>query len=95
MNGDGVLDIVSVNIVSGPDPRDPSGSSFVTTDNLLAVLVGTGDGTFQLQNPTIALGPGVTDVTIGEVTGDQRPDIVVTSVDGATGQVSTLENTCQ
>jgi hypothetical protein len=95
MNGDGILDIVSLSAVYVPDPRVPDGFSFVIADNLLAVLLGKPDGTFQLQDPVISLGPNVTDMTIGEVTGDQRPDIVVSSVDGTTAQVSTLENTCQ
>ena len=65
-------------------------------DYLLAVLIGHPDGTFQLQDKGISLGPNlVTDVTIGEVTGDQRPDIVVSSTDGQTGKTSTWENTCQ
>ena len=96
MNGDGILDIVSVSAVGGPDPSDSSGGAWVITDYLLAVLLGKPDGTFQLQDTAISLGPNpITDVTIGEVTGDQRPDIVVSSVDGQTGQTSTWENTCQ
>jgi len=94
MNGDGILDLVSVASVSGPDPKDPNG--LVTTDNLLSVLIGNSDGTFQLQDAAISLGPNwITNVTIGEVTGDQRPDIVVSSSDGQTGHTSTWENTCQ
>jgi hypothetical protein len=96
MNGDGILDILSVAPVSGPDPKDPNGLATVTTDNLLSVLIGNADGTFQLQDAAISLGPNsITNVTIGEVTGDQRPDIVVSSSDGQTGHTSTWENTCQ
>ena len=93
MNGDGILDLVSVGPVG---QTDPSTNSYVVTDNLLGVLLGNPDGTFLLQDKGISLGPNlVTDVTIGEVTGDQRPDIVVSSTDGQTGKTSTWENTCQ
>ena len=96
MNGDGILDLVSVGPVSGPDPNDPNGLATVTTDNLLAVLIGKPDGTFQLQDTVISLGPNqISDVAIGEVSGDQRPDIVVSSAGGRTGQTSIWENTCQ
>jgi hypothetical protein len=91
LNGDGILDIVNVNV----DGISSSGTSG-NIDFLLAVLIGHPDGTFQLQDKEISLGPNlVTDVTIGEVTGDQRPDIVVSSTDGQTGRTSTWENTCQ
>ena len=96
MNGDGILDLVSVTAVSGPDPNDPNGLATVLTDNLLAVLLGNGDGTFRSQDTAISLGPNpISDVAIGEVSGDQRPDIVVSSAGGKTGQTSTWENTCQ
>jgi len=96
MNGDGILDLVSVAPVSGPDPKDPTGPATVITDNLLSVLIGNPDGTFQLQGAPISLGPNwITNVTIGEVTGDQRPDILVSGADGQTGHTSTWENTCQ
>jgi hypothetical protein len=96
MNGDGILDIVSVSAVSGPDPQDPNGLASIVTDNLLVVLIGEPDGTFHLQDMVISLGPSsISDVAIGEVTGDQRPDIVISSVGGQTGQSSTWENTCQ
>ncbi len=96
MNGDGILDLVSVTAASGPDPNDPNGFATVLTDNLLAVLLGNGDGTFRSPDTAISLGPNpISDVTIGEVSGDQRPDIVVSSVGGQTGQTSTWENTCQ
>jgi hypothetical protein len=96
MNGDGILDIVSVAPVSSPDPKDPRPLATVTTDNLLSVLIGNSDGTFQLQDAAISLGPNwISDVAIGEVTGDQRPDILVSSSDGQTGHTSIWENTCQ
>jgi hypothetical protein len=96
MNGDGILDLVSVTAVSGPDPKDPNGLATVLTDNLLALLLGNGDGTFRSPDTAISLGPNpISDVAIGEVSGDQRPDIVVSSAGGQTGQTSTWENTCQ
>jgi hypothetical protein len=96
MNGDGILDLVSVTAVSGPDPKDPGGHATVTTDNLLGVLLGNGDGTFRSSDTAISLGPNpISDVVIGEVSGDKRPDIVVSSSDGQTEQTSTWENTCQ
>ena len=96
MNGDGVLDLVNVTGVSGPDPTDPNGLATVLTDNLLSVLLGNPDGTFRSQDTAISLGPNpIADVGIGEVSGDQRPDIVVSSAGSPTGQTSTWENTCQ
>jgi hypothetical protein len=96
MNGDGILDLVSVRAVDGPDPKDPSGLATVTTDNLLAVLLGNPDGTFRSPDTAISLGPNqISDVAIGEVSGDQRPDVIVSSANGQTGQTSTWENTCQ
>jgi hypothetical protein len=92
MNGDGILDIVSVGQVG---QTDPSTNSYVVTDNLLSVLLGNPDGTFRLQDTVTSLGLNITDVTVGEVTGDQRPDIVISSVSGQTGQSLTWENTCQ
>ncbi len=95
MNGDGILDLVSVRAVEGADPNAPN-SPTVTTDNLLAVLLGNPDGTFRSPDAGISLGPNqISDVAIGEVSGDQRPDIIVSSASGQTGQTSTWENTCQ
>jgi hypothetical protein len=56
------------------------------------VLLGKPDGTFQLQDQVTSLGPDVTNVVVGEVSGDQRPDLVITN---SNGQTSTWENTCQ
>jgi len=68
----------------------------VTTDNLLAVLLGNPDGTFRSPDAGISLGANqISDVAIGEVSGDHRPDIIVSSTNGQTGQTSTWENTCQ
>jgi len=90
MNGDGQLDLVSISTVS---TTGSISQSSVDQDHLLTVLLGKTDGTFQLQDMVSSLGPGgISAVTIGEVSGDQRPDIVLSSPDGTT---STWENTCQ
>ncbi len=96
MNGDGILDLVSIGPVNGPDPNYPNGVATVTTDNLLGVLLGNPDGTFRSPDAVLSLGPNqISDVAIGEVSGDQRPDIVVSIAGGQTGQTSIWENTCQ
>jgi hypothetical protein len=96
MNGDGILDLVSVNGLSSLDAKNSVIQTPVVTDHLLTVLLGNPDGTFHRQDPAISLVPTpVTDVNIGEATGDQRPDIVVSSVNGQTAQTSAWENTCQ
>lgn len=99
MTGDGILDIVSVSAVFSPATPGPTGlptSNPTIADNLLAVLLGNGDGTFHLATPAISLGPDqVFDVTVGAVGGDQRPDIVIQTVNGQSTQVNSWENTCQ
>jgi hypothetical protein len=89
MNGDGILDIIDISTVLA-SPSDPG--VYVVQDNLLTVLLGKPDGTFQLQDQVTSLGPDVTNVVVGEVSGDQRPDLVITN---SNGQTSTWENTCQ
>jgi hypothetical protein len=98
MNGDGQLDLVVTfdlvyntplvpgQPVGGVDPSEVG-------DTYLAVLFGKPDGTFQLQPTVISLGSStITDLAVGEASGDQRPDVVVST---PTGQTSTWENTCQ
>lgn len=93
MNGDGILDIVSISALEVPDPKDPNGINRVVQDYLLTVLLGKPDGTFQPQGEVISLGPDQTwQLTIGEVSGDHRPDLVIAGPDG---QTSTWENICQ
>jgi hypothetical protein len=98
MNGDGQLDLVlTFDLLYGRViyPGDPvsSGDEGVAGDTYLSVLLGKPDGTFQLQDTVISLGPvNITDLAIGESTGDKRPDIVATSSDG---QTRVWENTCQ
>jgi hypothetical protein len=96
MNGDGILDLVSVNTATSQEKGPNVFPTTVVKDRLLSILIGHPDGTFQLQDQVISLGPNlITDVTIGEVSGDRRPDIVISSIGGQTGQTSTWENTCQ
>jgi hypothetical protein len=94
MNGDGILDLVSVCRGMASDPSEAS--ALLVTGNVLSVLIGKGDGTFQLQDTIVSLGPDtVSDVAIGAVSGDQRPDIVVTNSGPQTVKTSIVENTCQ
>lgn len=97
MNGDGILDLVSVATVGEPDSKYPNNYTYVTTDNLVGVLFGNPDGTFQLSATVVSLGPNyVSSVNLGEVSGDGRPDVVVASANDSTSpQTSTWENTCQ
>lgn len=88
MNGDGQLDLVKV---SGLFTIPTTGAP-VLQDQLLSVLLGNPDGTFQPAGAGISLGLDAAEIAIGEVTGDERPDVVVTSSDG---QARTWENACQ
>jgi hypothetical protein len=85
MNGDGQLDLVGQEL-----PLSNNGS--VPPESFLVVLLGNPDGTFQTPGTAISLGAGFVTVTVGEATGDQRPDIVVTN---GGGQTTVVENTCQ
>src|SRR5262249_41086674 len=65
VNGDGKLDIVTVN-------------GTYNNSAVLGVLLGKGDGTFQptiRSGLTLGLGPG--GVTVADVTGDGIPDAIV------------------
>ena len=90
MNGDGQLDLITIGSV-GQGINPPS-------DRLLAVLLGKPDSTFTPNKEVVSIGSvgsnaiDITDLAIGEVTGDQRPDIVFTFNDG---QIKTWKNTCQ
>jgi hypothetical protein len=99
INGDGQLDLVATfNVVYNMPmfPGSPSTGPFEPTvdgDTFLAVLLGNADGTFQLQDTAVLLGSTtITDLAIGEASGDQRPDIVVS---GADGETKTWDSTCQ
>jgi hypothetical protein len=92
MNGDGQLDLVSISNNYAIDQK--TGAVIAPDDFLLATLLGNGDGTFRLPDGVTSLGAifPSTQVLVGEVTGDQRPDIIIPSMNG---QVTTMENTCQ
>jgi FG-GAP-like repeat len=75
INGDGQLDLISL-----------------VSNDQLGILLGNPDGTFQAQEPWIDVGSGaIEDVIVAEVSGDQRPDVVLV---GREGQITTWENTC-
>lgn len=69
LDGDGIADIVSL---------DGFGSE--TADGLLVVLPGVGDGAFD-PPATFDLGAGPSALAIGDLDGDDTPDIVTTHFD--------------
>jgi Bacterial Ig-like domain (group 3)/FG-GAP-like repeat len=70
LNGDGKLDL-AVAHASGAD-------EICCNSPALGVLLANGDGTFQ---PAVMYGSGgQTSVSVGDVNGDHRPDLVVTSL---------------
>ncbi len=76
LNGDGHADIVSA--VPGPsnDHGDPLGPATLT------IALGNGDGTFRVQSAINLLGDnGGTSVLVRDITGDNKPDILVFSGD--------------
>lgn len=75
VNGDGFLDIVTVNYGA------------VSTD--ACCLLGNGNGTFQAQK-TVDCGLYARDVHIADVNGDGKPDLVVTNYIITNGTVSVL-----
>ena len=91
MNGDGQLDLVSITCSYSALTAN---QVIQDSDRLLTVLLGNSDGTFLPQGTVTSQGActGWYSAAVTEVTGDHRPDIVVTD---AFGQVTVLENTCQ
>jgi hypothetical protein len=76
LNGDGHADIVSA--IPGPTNfhGDPLGPATLT------IALGNGNGTFRVLAPVSLLGTnGGTDVTVRDLNGDGKPDIVAVSSD--------------
>ncbi|MCC6363758.1 MAG: VCBS repeat-containing protein [Bryobacterales bacterium] len=67
LNGDGKLDLVAVNNGSFGTPANNGG---------VAVLLGNGNGTFQTA-VSYAVGVNPAAITIGDLNGDGKPDLVV------------------
>ena len=67
LNGDGKLDLVTVNVAS-----DGSGGKS------LSLLLGDGDGTFQSQQ-TIAAGSGIHGLSVADLNGDGKMDLVTSN----------------
>ncbi|MCZ2146766.1 MAG: VCBS repeat-containing protein [Bryobacterales bacterium] len=67
LNGDGKLDLAAVNNGSYGTPSDNGG---------VAVLLGNGNGTFQTAI-SYAVGVNPAAITIGDLNGDGKPDLVV------------------
>jgi len=75
VNGDGKLDIVVSNWCINNTVPCPSGA--------VAVLLGNGDGTFRVPTTYSSGGVYSTDVAIGDLNGDGKPDIVVVNCGNA------------
>jgi hypothetical protein len=75
VNGDGKLDIVVSNWCINNTVPCPSGA--------VAVLLGNGDGTFRPATTYSSGGVYGTDVAIGDLNGDGKPDIVVVNCGNA------------
>lgn len=87
MNGDGVIDLV--------------GLSHIQTDGALVVLIGKGDGTFGTR-AAYNTGLWLSGVQVTDLTGDKRPEVVVTDGDvmifpnkgdGRLGEPTVLQST--
>lgn len=70
VNGDGKADIVVAN-------RCPDGNCGGNGDGIVSVLLGNGDGTFQLAVPYDAGGWSTFSVAVADVNDDGKPDIIV------------------
>ena len=75
VNGDGKLDIVAADWCINNTVPCPSGA--------VAVLLGNGDGTFGAPTTYSSGGVYATDVAIGDLNGDGKPDIVVVNCGNA------------
>lgn len=62
-------------------------------DGRASLLLGDGHGEFPLASrTTIAFGYDAAALAVGDVNGDQRPDLVIVSLDGATATMHVLMN---
>jgi hypothetical protein len=71
LNGDGKPDIVLANFCAGIL------NNGCPTDGSVAVLLGNGDGTFQQAVEYDSGGLGAQSVTVADMNGDGKPDIIV------------------
>ncbi|MGA7647846.1 MAG: FG-GAP-like repeat-containing protein [Terriglobales bacterium] len=90
VNGDGIPDLVVVE-----ECQHIRGEACLGT-GLVSILLGNGDGTFQVPIKYVSGGYEGSGIAIGDVNGDDRPDIVVTNAwgggCGADGSVAVLLN---
>jgi hypothetical protein len=70
VNGDGKPDLLVAN-----DCADPN------CDGSAAVLLGNGDGTFQVSVTYLTGGNGASSIAVADVNGDSKPDLLVTTDD--------------
>jgi Big-like domain-containing protein/VCBS repeat protein/FG-GAP repeat protein len=70
LNGDGKLDLLVANAAVG---RETGGY-----DNALGVLLGNGDGTFQLATSYATGGTGAYSAVVADVNGDGKADVLMT-----------------
>ena len=68
VNADGRPDVVVTNLCANPN---------VCVNGVVGVLLGNGDGTFQLKATYSSAGYGASSVAIGDLDGDKVPDLVV------------------
>jgi hypothetical protein len=71
VNGDGKPDIVVTNLCMNEDCSNGNGS--------VSVLLGNGDGTFQTAATYSSGGYNATSVSVADVNGDGKPDLLVTN----------------
>ena len=85
VDGDGRLDAIVANQCSGTCSQGGS----------VGVLLGNGDGTFQLPARFASGGIASTWVAAEDVNGDSQPDVLVANVNGKVGSIGVLLNNNQ